>query len=801
MSGTARYYRIALFADPKQGFCSFSWRIKEALEACGHTVMLFTPKLHPYLLDGEGAIDAARLKRFFSVQKLDCLLVADGVSVVGVADGVPQQTAFGVACLTTAQAQAACALDDATRPLDFALSFSAAAKVTLSGLSQAKVIEVAPLADRAYACTPVANTIAFTPGVLVLQDETPDRRAFIDKLRSRCAKGKTPYPIRHAGEGWDGYEHVGAQRSSFAYALRASRAVVLFGEAGKHARGELVELDGLVALALEDGATVVSVGQVPTLHHHDRVHAFDDSVAALDACMEALAGEAEPESLIGIEQRDMLEDVLDAALARAISGHAVDAGAQRPRSVVSVLGYFGAGNFGDEYILETVNDRVRALDAGASVVAISTNPEHTLAHRGIYAVSLEGKAVLDDVLAHSAAALVTAGLLFDQGIRWVMGKAEMLSDVPQPDIPGIAGYVSLAAMNNVRPLLYGIGAGPLDVPDSRRLVAFMGQAGAAFTARDAATADLVRACGVADEQVVLAADTAFLADEPDAKAAQAFLSEHGLDADEQRLVAVSLRDYEGQPADFARRVAVALDIAADRDERVRFIFCLLDSTDKSLSDAVIANMRRTDVALVYDAADDVAAMAGMLSQCWSGVSMRYHASLLLMASGKPCVGIGYLPKVESLFDEMGLGEVLLELDTTADDLYAAMLRVVEGYDELVERVQAGREQMVERAKAGEELLACALRGQGKSKAGFVRRDFYLQDVSAHDLRWQRRAAGAEEAAALRGRIEELEAEKRALAARVEELEQSTSFKLGSALLKVPAACKDALAARKEQGRG
>ena len=356
-------------------------------------------------------------------------------------------------------------------------------------------------------------------------------------------------------------------------------------------------------------------------------------------------------------------------------------------------------------------------------------------------------------------------------------------------------------MNNARPLLYGIGAGPLNVSDSRRLVAFMGQVGAVFTARDAATADLVRACGVSDEQVVLAADTAFLAAEPDAGRAKEFLAEHGLDAEGQRLVAVSLRDYEGQPADFARRVAVALDIAADRDERVRFIFCVLDSTDKSLSNAVIANMRRADAALVYDAGDDVGAMAGMLALCWSGVSMRYHASLLLMASGKPCVGIGYLPKVESLFEEMGLGEVLLELDATADDLYAAMLRVSEGCDELSERVQAGREKMVERAKAGEEVLAAALRGQGRSKAGFVRRDFYPQDASANDLRWQQRVSAADDAAALRGRIEELEGEKRALAARVEELEQSTSFKLGSALLRVPAACKDALAARKEQGRG
>ncbi len=801
MSGSARYYRIALVADPHQGFCSFSWRIKEALEACGHTVMLFTPQLHPFLVDGEGCMDVAKLARFFAVQRLDCLLLADGVSPLGIDGALPKETALGAACATQAQAAAACDLDAKGRPLDFALSFSAGAKTQLSGLSQAKVIEVPPLADRAWACTPLANTIACAPGVLLLQDETPDRRAFVDKLRSRCAKEKAPFSIRHAGRGWDGYEHVGTQRSALVYALRSSRAVVLFGEAGKHARDELDELDGLVALALEDGAAVISIGQVPMLHHHDRVCAFEGTAAALDACMEALSVEDEPCAPSDIEQRDMLEDVIDAALARAISGHTIDAGTDRPRAIVATFGYYGMGNFGDEYILEAVDARVRALDPGASVVAISERPEHTLVNRGVYAVTPQGKAALDEVLAHSAAALVTAGLLFDQGIRWTMGKAEMLSDVPWPDIPGIAGYVSLAAMNGAQPLMYGIGAGPLDVPDSRRLVAFMGSAGAVFAARDEATAELLRACGVAGDQVVLTADTAFLAEPADASSATAFLSEHGLDAQKQRLVAVSLRDYEGQPADFARRVAVALDIAADRDDRVRYVFCLLDAPDRALSDAVIANMRRADAALVYDAGNDVAAMAGMLSVCWSGVSMRYHASLLLLSSGKPCVGIGYLPKVESLFDEMGLAETLLELDASADDLYAAMARVAQGYDELCERVQAGCESMVARARVGEELLDRALSRQGRGKAGFVRRDFYLNDASASDLRWQRRVDAADETAKLRARIEELEAEKRALSDRVQELEQSTSFKLGSALLKVPAACKDALAARKEQGRG
>ena len=54
--------------------------------------------------------------------------------------------------------------------------------------------------------------------------------------------------------------------------------------------------------------------------------------------------------------------------------------------------------------------------------------------------------------------LVIAGLLFDQGIRWSIGKAELASSMPHTDIAGIAAYVELAYMNDARPVLYGIGA-------------------------------------------------------------------------------------------------------------------------------------------------------------------------------------------------------------------------------------------------------------------------------------------------------------------------------------------------------
>ena len=164
-------------------------------------------------------------------------------------------------------------------------------------------------------------------------------------------------------------------------------------------------------------------------------------------------------------------------------------GLPAPRTIVSVLGYVGMGNFGDEYILATVDRRLRELVCGCSIVAVGENPLHTLRERGIYSITLQDKRVLDRVLAASSAALVIAGLLFDQGIRWSIGKAELASSMPHTDIAGITAYVELAYMNDARPVLYGIGAGPLDVADGRSLVRLMGRLGALFLTRDEATAE------------------------------------------------------------------------------------------------------------------------------------------------------------------------------------------------------------------------------------------------------------------------------------------------------------------------
>ncbi len=793
--------------------------------------MVFTPKLQPYLFDEQGVFDAGKIARFFAVQKLDFVLVADGVGVKGTSC-LPASTAFGAACLTLAEARATCNADAcaAERSVDFALAFSSAAQKELSSLDKARIVRVHPLADRAYTHTPLVNLIACEPGFLILQNETPARRTFVEKLRSSLVDAGQPAPIRVAGAGWEGFERVASTNSAYAYAIRSSRAVILFGDAESESASvladDLVAFDNIVGLALADGVSVVSFGGKPAMYHGDQVCVYTDQPAALKACLDCVnaaqpapatcpqpaaasrqqeapaqpvASRQQPAPAQPVASRqqegDMLEDVLDSALAYAMDAFP-SAGSANPRSIACVFGYFSLGNFGDEYILETVDYQVRSINPGASLIAVSENPVHTFVNRGIYAVEPLGKSRLDAVLVHACVALVTAGLLFDQGIRWMSGKSEVFSNTPFPDIPGLTGFMSLASMNGALPLMHGIGAGPLDVADARKLVAFMGRFGTVYAVRDRGTFDLIKACGVSDSQVALTADTAFLAPAPDSAAARKFLEEAGISPDENDIVAVSLRNYENMPPDFAANIAVVLDTVLGRSTHARVVFCILDADDARICGEVAGHMRHASETVTYDSHDDVQAMAGMLSLCKTGVSMRYHASLLLMTCGKPCVGIGYLPKVNALFDEMGASDALLDMSATADELYAALDLVLSNYETRAAAMGAARETMVERANAGQQLLADALVASGP-KAGFVKQYFYLQDTSEAERRLVCDAEAARaQTAAVEAERNRLSRENAELRARLDEVEHSTTYRVGKALMKAPTALKDKLSHKK-----
>lgn len=819
---TASYCKIVLAARMRAGEATPALRVKSALEAQGHTVFLFTPRMWPGLFDDASRFKADMLARFFEVQRPDCLVVAEGLGASGLDIAAAHGVACGMLAATRAEAESSVAASEGA-PFDFAIALSGRSMQLedIDGFDGAVGI-CAPMPDEGYVRTPLANLVAFGPGVMCVQDATPERIAFFDALAAD--KRFAGSAIRCFGEGWPERFASDPTFTHIAYSARSSAACVVFGGldkgvqdadekipndlqgGGGNTPADALLTDEALVLVRADGAKLACVGEGLSPWRAERMDICEkDITEAHEALIAAVADQRSSDA--AFESRRLPVDsqgpFLDGSLLAALesvreqlSERGLMAGLPAPRTIVSVLGYVGMGNFGDEYILATVDRRLRELICGSSIVAIGENPLHTLRERGIYSITLQDKRVLDRVLAASSAALVIAGLLFDQGIRWSIGKAELVSSMPHTDIAGIAAYVELAYMNDARPVLYGIGAGPLDVADGRSLVRLMGRLGALFLTRDEATAELIRSCRVRNEQVISLADCAFLGSASDTSFVDEWFASEGIDPASRRVVAVSLREYENAPADFAERVAAAISRVQAAHRDVVFTACILDSSDRALAERIGALLPAQAALRIFDAGERIEPVVDFLSRCSAGLSMRYHASLLLGSFCKPCVGLGYLPKVVSLYEDLGQTDTLLSMNADTAEIIAALESVL-AFD--TQRAFALTNRVSElRKKSGESesILLDAIASIAPAKRGEIPEELFLNrvanDIAEKDrLRAQiaRERRSVEEA---RARCAEVERERDAARGEVEEFAHSYSYRVGSTLLTLPRKLREAL---------
>lgn len=785
-----RQHRMILLARAPYGLLSPSWMAKEALESSGHAVFWFTPELFPKLFAGD-RVDSSKLISLARRWSVDYIVVADGISC-----DLSAMESLGIPAIAMCSSRS-----EVDRTVGHSED-SYAAVWALDGVDLAEAVDAEMLVCRLGIVPPAArkipaNDIVFPPSIVCTQDATDERVAAIRAVTD--SDWGSRIPVRCLGEGWPAEWHFDSDYTGTIYALASGGSFVYFTDAGADPVAEYLSH----AFEILSGHPVVTCGP--------------DAIPFSDLAKELYR------LLTSIKKPSMQTDVPDtftSSVLEAMSALDSLAGSNNKTNelpacrVVSVFGYVGKANFGDEYILSTIADRLAQRCPGTVTVAVSEDPWHTLVNRGIFAISLGDKHALDSLLKCSSAALIMAGLLFDQGTRWTMGKAEVISSVLHSDLPGIAAYVSLARLNDTPVIFYGIGAGPLELEDSKRLVRFMGTMGSRFICRDLETAKLIAASGVSERQIFHRADVAFTGSARTSAVVDAFLSSCNI-ASPENIIVVSLREYENVPREFVPRVARACDAMLSVDDRARLVFCLLDAGDRDITERVIERMDRASRAFIFDAGDDVDAMADMLSRASAGLSMRYHCSLLLLKKGTPCVGLGYLPKVTALYKEMGLDDFLLPMDAACEDLVAACERVVSKRFDLRPVISYDARALHERAcQAEDELASVVLSSNPAASSISADEEVYLYERSFSDREllsaqggrrdaehwlhnmeiWLAQAKekleiSRSEVASLNEQIAGVNKELDSARGRIHELENSNSYKVGSLLMRVPGKIK------------
>ncbi|MGM7669987.1 polysaccharide pyruvyl transferase family protein [Microbacterium sp. A93] len=469
-----------------------------------------------------------------------------------------------------------------------------------------------------------------------------------------------------------------------------------------------------------DGVPVVSLTPVPGAHHATaldlagavtRAELLRDQPPPLDRILRALdsghhgsahRGPGGPAPCDQAELRAQLTshrqwsevppELAARALAHLASNHLYEhrleamigslglrAGAPRPRTVL-FSGYYGAGNRGDELLLQVLLEHLEANVPGAHpVVAASRAPEVERLH-GVQAFP---RADLQASELHAATAsslvLGPGGHWHDYSIRQAGGAAGMVR----------AATVSPAHMAQL-PLLvaayggtvhvHGMGVGPLDDIAARAAVRLTGRLARTVVVRDRESAEILEPLAedwaaevtISPDVVyglALPASTPALAPTAAPDAAPAAGAGR-----RPRYLAVNLRPWTDADQDRRRLWQTLFEVA--RDHGLQVVGVPMQSTDEqSLQDFAAAAPAGVSVEIL-PADLGLEDFLTVLRGAEVLVAMRLHANLLMHRLRRPALGLAYDPKVRSHFLQLGRAEAVLDLDAPAPQLRATLERLL-----------------------------------------------------------------------------------------------------------------------------
>ena len=764
------YYRILHILDDPFGLAGQSEQLDMALLDAGHGVTALRPTEMPWLFGGH-AVAAGGLRSFLECSRPQLVLLSDGFEIGS--EDLETASRIGAVVLRIGEDGAVAAAD----------SRDAAAE---------PLFRLEPSMAASYQRTELANFVQQPACVLCAQDATEARRGYVHEFREALEAHGSGLDVVTIGAGWqaEGPRH---EPSALAYASRFAVAAIVFPPEAEEAEPRVLvaPLSDGVPLILADGANP------PSFAAEGVGIACESPQDAAQAVIQAAARVQQPTEWLPAPRpaghlRSELLDVQAERLLAFLREHGLlNGGFARTAVHVVMCGYYGTGNFGDEAILSHLKGTIERHCGLAVVSAIAADAPFTWRRHGVESFETSEHGRIQRALERASAMVVTAGLLFDQGMRWTCGAGALASAAHATDLPGLFQLTSLARACGAEVLFYGTGDGPLELEASRRCMEAAGRLGAMFYPRNEESARMLLDCGVDEAQVQQAGDTLFDLDRPGPEAARAWAKRVGIDLDGSRIVVVALREWPCMPENWEGTLAHGLDRLAD-------VGCTSVFADFAPEDAVVHRagrdrMTRQDACALLGPADDEEAVLSLLGMAWAGLAMRLHCALVLGAFGAPSVGIGYLPKVEALYAQLGLKELLMPLAFSPEDVDHAVTALIDRRDELAACVTEGAARQRDLANVSRRALEEAL----DQPRPAVERRFWPVSRSTSEMArdhagWLEWLAGerAVEAEALRRQLAEAEERAESLRRRAEEAEReadelrtSRSYRMGHALMR------------------
>lgn len=358
------------------------------------------------------------------------------------------------------------------------------------------------------------------------------------------------------------------------------------------------------------------------------------------------------------------------------------------REYVVISGYYGFDNLGDEAILEQLIAEVQRLVPDKSkIVVLSQNPEKTQAVFGVTAVNRWKILDLRPV--------------FSRAKLFISGGGGLFQD--SSSVKSVVYYFALAMMAKAcgAPMvIYAQGVGPLRHPLSVMLTRMAMTSAREIAVRDSDSVNLLKSWGL--QHARLTADPVWCLQESELPDKMQSAIEN-LPA-ERFLLGLSLRESPYVSKSMVEKFAESMAQAAPANA-VLLPLELQIKQDRDLLQAFCAVWKARGLEVLtldYTSLERPSQWISLLSKLDLVAGMRFHALLMALKSGVPCVGLAYDPKVSYLMKNFE--QPCLNLAKGSDEnSMAAELATLTG---TALQDLAGLRQTAQRVVATQQELAC-----------------------------------------------------------------------------------------------
>lgn len=347
--------------------------------------------------------------------------------------------------------------------------------------------------------------------------------------------------------------------------------------------------------------------------------------------------------------------------------------------VIGIIGSYGGLNVGDEAILASSVEQLRAAVPAAEIVAFSRNAEHTRRHHHVDRAVNSRTALRDQVLPEvqrlDMLLLGGGGILYDKEAKSYLRE------------------VALAYELGVPTFAFAVGIGPLEDHHERAAVrdGLNGMTG--VTVREVSAKRLCEEIGVS-VPVEVTADPAVLL-EP-LPFTDDMLARESIPVD-RRLVGFSVRERGGAaPAldkvPYHELVADVADYCVRRFD-ADAVFVPMERADRNEIHRVIAHMEHSAYAHVLRRDYHPREVMGLVGRFSLAAGLRLHFLIFAAAMGTPLIALPYASKVKDLISSLGIaehadidvarsGSFLASLDRLWDDRASQRARIAERLPEI-----------------------------------------------------------------------------------------------------------------------